>query len=510
MRTTGVGDPTSLDGAVLRVNPDTGAGLPGNPYFGSGDANRDRIIAFGQRNPFKLTVRPGTNEAWTGETGWNNWEELNRVPDPGGAAENFGWPCYEGNNTGSSRQSGYDGANLNLCETLYAPGEPNVVRPYFSYSHSAQVVPGESCGTGSSSVGGIEFYDTGGFPDSYDGALFFADYTRDCIWAVPRGSNGLPDTSQIQTFNPGAAGPVDLEVSPSGELFYAAYGVGQVRRIFYTAGNQPPVAALTATPQNGPAPLNVNLNASNSSDPDDAFATLSFAWDADNDGSFDDGTGSTLNWTYGAGTHTARVRVSDPDGASDTESVSIQANNTPPVAQIVAPTGSTTWAVDDVVGFSGTATDAQQTLPAAAFDWEIVIDHCPSNCHDHLAQAIADKMQRNLRRAGPRVPLDPDHQAHRHRPGRALRLRAGHDRPADSRTSPSTSTRTGCELGFNSETATAPFTRTVIDGSENSISASGGRTLGRSDLRLRILVRRRGRRPQHHGGRGQDADRNFP
>ena len=84
------------------------------------------------------------------------------------------------------------------------------------------MVRGESCPTGSSSVGGLEFYETGGFPDCYDGALFFADYTRDCIWAMParhRTASRTPPRSQ--TFNPGAASPVDLEVSPSGELFYA-------------------------------------------------------------------------------------------------------------------------------------------------------------------------------------------------------------------------------------------------------------------------------------------------
>ena len=30
--------------------------------------------------------------------------------------ENFGWPCYEG----IDRQPGYDAANLNICESLYA------------------------------------------------------------------------------------------------------------------------------------------------------------------------------------------------------------------------------------------------------------------------------------------------------------------------------------------------------------------------------------------------------
>ena len=52
-------DPTSLDGALLRVNPATGAGLPDNPNAASPDANARRIVAYGLRNPFRFGVRPG-------------------------------------------------------------------------------------------------------------------------------------------------------------------------------------------------------------------------------------------------------------------------------------------------------------------------------------------------------------------------------------------------------------------------------------------------------------------
>ena len=59
------------------------------------------------------TSDPGTNELWVGDVGWNNWEEINRVANIGDATvENFGWPCYEG----AGRQSGYDAANLPICE----------------------------------------------------------------------------------------------------------------------------------------------------------------------------------------------------------------------------------------------------------------------------------------------------------------------------------------------------------------------------------------------------------
>ena len=143
----------SLDGSILRVDPVTGGAFAGNPYATSPDLNKRRIIAHGLRNPFRFDVRPGTNELWVGDVGWNSWEEINRVANIGdGTVENFGWPCYEG----SGRQSGYDAANVPICESLYQTGA--VTAPAYTYSHSASVVNGDACPTGGSSLAGIAFY----------------------------------------------------------------------------------------------------------------------------------------------------------------------------------------------------------------------------------------------------------------------------------------------------------------------------------------------------------------
>ena len=119
---------------MIRVDPTTGAGLPNNPLAGSSDPNARRIVAYGLRNPFRFTFRPGTSEIWLGDVGWNDWEEIDRIVSPDGrTSTNFGWPCYEG----IDRQPGYDAANLNICENLYAA--PNVdTKPYFAYHHTSQ------------------------------------------------------------------------------------------------------------------------------------------------------------------------------------------------------------------------------------------------------------------------------------------------------------------------------------------------------------------------------------
>src|SRR5438445_244618 len=226
----------TTDGCVAsgRLDPVTGAAAPGNPN--TGDANAQRIVAYGLRNPFRFTIRPGTSEVWVADVGWDTWEEIDRILSPTNVPiENFGWPCYEGN----GRQPGYDGANLNICENLYAAGAGAVNPPYYTYAHSARVVPGESCPNGGSSITGLAFYTGGSYPTTYNGSLFFADYSRNCIWAMLAGSNGLPDPNNIVTFVAPAAAPVELQIGPGGDLFYVDFNGGTIRRITF-AGPPPP------------------------------------------------------------------------------------------------------------------------------------------------------------------------------------------------------------------------------------------------------------------------------
>ncbi len=306
LRTTA--DPTSLDGVLLRVDPTTGAGLPNNPLSASSDPNARRIVAHGLRNPFRMTIRPGTSEPWIADVGWSTWEEINRVPDSLGSVENFGWPCYEG----AGPQPRYDSANLNICETLYSqPGA--VISPYYTYNHSAKVVAGETCATGSSSTAGLAFYPGGPYPDSYDGALFFSDYSRDCIWVMFAGTNGLPDPATRATFAAGGANPVDVKIGPDGKLYYVDFDGGTIRRVEYLGTNQPPVASASANPTNGAAPLAVTFNGSGSSDPEGG--PLTYAWDLDGDGAFDDASTVQPGYTYTQpGSYTAKLRAPTTSG----------------------------------------------------------------------------------------------------------------------------------------------------------------------------------------------------
>jgi glucose/arabinose dehydrogenase/PKD repeat protein len=457
-------DPTSLHGAVLRVDPDTGLGVAGNPFSGAG-ANAARIVAYGLRNPFRATFRPGTSELWVGDVGSNLWEEINRMSAPTGA--NFGWPCYEGAN----KMPSFDSLNVNLCESLYSAGSGAVVAPFLRYNRNAVVV-GEPCPAGGSSVSGLAFGTSAtNYPAPYGRALFFGDYTRRCIWAVPTDADGLPVWANTQVLVAGAQWPVDLVIGPGGDLYYVGFESGNVHRITYTQGNQAPLPVARATPTAGGAPLTVQFDGTGSSDPD-AGDTISYAWDLDGDGEFDDSSASQPTWTYTQdGTVTARLRVTDTHGASSIDAVTITVGNMKPSAVIETPTPGTLWKVGDVIAYRGSATDTQDgTLAPSALVWTLTMQHCPSTCHAHEIETFNGVSSGNF--------TAPDHEYPSYL---ELKLTAtdsgGLTDTQTIRLDPRTvninmaSSPTNMTLGLNQTTGRAPFTRTVIQGSRNTISA---------------------------------------
>ena len=516
LRTTG--DPTGLDGAILRVDPDTGAALGTNPLAASPDPNTRRIIAHGFRNPFRMTFRPGTDEIWVGDVGWNDWEEIDQIPDANdGVVENFGWPCYEG----GQRQAGYDAANLNVCEQLYASG--GVTSPYFNYHHSEKVVPGESCPTGGSSLAGVtyRYYGGGTYPPEYDGALFIADYSRKCIWVMTPGANGKPNTGSRRTFVAGAANPVDLQTGPNGDLFYVDFDGGTIRRIRYGTSspavcpvgqfsaeyypNKTLTPPLTATQcesainydwgEGGP-PTGVgvdNFSVRWTGTFDFAAATYTFTTRAD-DGIrlWLDGNLVIDNWVDQAATTTTATRVVSAGqhvvkveyyeyGTLATASAGWAAGptgNQAPTATITAPSTSTTWKVGDQIAFSGSATDPEQgQLPASALTWSVVLHHCPDNtCHSHPVQDFQGVASGTF--------TAQDHEYPSHLEFRLTATDAGglagttsvlvypQTVPLTFQTSPA-----GLQVAVGSSAGAAPFTRTVIIGSTNSVSAPSPQTL---------------------------------
>ena len=478
----------TLDGAIIRIDPDTGAGVAGNPWFAKAgaDDNEKRILAYGFRNPFRFSMRGGTNEIWLGDVGWNDWEEINTIPDATTltAPLNFGWPCYEG----TGRQPGYDSANLAVCENLYTQGTSAVQAPVFSYNHASSVVAGDGCGTSGSAMSGTAYYNrpTGAgitpYPANYDGSLFFTDYNRRCIWRMRPGTNGRPDPTQVELFHKASGGVVDLVVGPNGDIFYPDIDNGQIHRIRYFPTNTPPVASFTATPTFGAAPLTVAFNASASSDVDGG--TLTYAWDLNGDGLYDDATGVTASRTYAAGNVTVGLKVTDPQGASQTTSKVISSGNTPPTATIATPNVGLTWKVGDPISFSGSGTDTEDggAMPASRLSWLVSLLTCDAtgnNCVTRRSDPF------NGVAGGTTVAPDWSGEGNN---VLEFKLTAtdstGLTNVKTVRLNPQQVTMTfqsnpaGLQLTAASDTKTAPFSRTVIVGSQNSLSAPSPQLLG--------------------------------
>ena len=83
-------DPNSLNGKVLRVNPD-GSVPADNPIL-PGATGRTLAYSMGHRNPQGLAVQPGTNIVFEIEQGATTNDEIN-ILSPG---TNYGWPDQEG------------------------------------------------------------------------------------------------------------------------------------------------------------------------------------------------------------------------------------------------------------------------------------------------------------------------------------------------------------------------------------------------------------------------------
>src|SRR5206468_8916652 len=97
----------SLSGKILRIDPNTGNGVPSNPFYDPThpSSTRSRVFALGLRNPYRFTLRPepGSHDPATGDpgtfyiaaVGWSS-ADAQHIPTQGG--QSTGWPPFGGHN----------------------------------------------------------------------------------------------------------------------------------------------------------------------------------------------------------------------------------------------------------------------------------------------------------------------------------------------------------------------------------------------------------------------------
>jgi glucose/arabinose dehydrogenase len=200
------------NGKVLRVTP-TGAvpndnpfaadltarrcTAPGGPEPGAGPCSE--TFAWGFRNPFRMSIKPGTSTPWVDDVGQNTWEEIDQVV----AGNDYGWNIREGycatGSTTDCSPAGY-------------------TDPEFSYDRT----------TGCTSITGSSFVPEGTWHGRFAGDLMFADFICGSIFRL----HDAGGTFVAKPLAP-AASPVSLAFGPSPDgraLYYLSYN-GEIHAI---------------------------------------------------------------------------------------------------------------------------------------------------------------------------------------------------------------------------------------------------------------------------------------
>lgn len=124
---------------------------------------------------------------------------------------------------------------------------------------------------------------------------------------------------------------VDYMDIKSGEQFEAEFSTEVV------IANEQVAASFVASPEAGELPLEVTFDASSSTDPDGQI--VSYEWDLDGDGRFDDGEGEVVTYTYTQeGEFEVTLQVTDNNGEVNTSSMIIEAGSVGGLRAVITST----------------------------------------------------------------------------------------------------------------------------------------------------------------------------
>jgi PKD repeat protein len=157
-----------------------------------------------------------------------------------------------------------------------------------------------------------------------------SDYVGDTIsYAWDLDGDGQYDDATGASISPSFLADVTIGVQASDEDGGVSTDTATV-----TVNNVLPTADIGG-PYSGDEGSAISFDASASSDPG---GIVSYAWDFDNDGQFDDATGATASHTFATdGSYPVSLRVTDNFGATDTDSTTVTVLNATPTADAGGP-----------------------------------------------------------------------------------------------------------------------------------------------------------------------------
>ncbi len=359
----------SYSGKLLHVDTD-GEGLEGHPFCPSEDDLSKvctKVYAKGFRNPFRFFFRPSPDGRLTvADAGWSTREEL----DLAESGKNYGWPCREGTGptpTWSERSE---------CTAISPSAFSEPIYDYHQLS-------------GGAILGGVSYEGTGAatdYPDEYKGAIFFSDYISNQVLYLRLNSAGTAVASGYPKVFADDLQAVDWATAANGDLMYVDIGFGpsefaQIRQISADSDSVPPHAVISADKTFGALPLQVEFDASKSSDADGD--ELTYSWDFDEDGEADVTSNEPeAEWTFEDPVNTVvTLTVDDGTGRHDTDSIEIFAGDEH------APdpsfnSGPTTYRDGEPIVITGSATDQDEgSLALAHLFWNVKLDHAGTHIH---------------------------------------------------------------------------------------------------------------------------------
>ena len=392
----------SLSGKILRIDPETGDGLPSNPFYNASlgpRAAQNRVYALGLRQAFRISVRPGSGSTnpqegkpgviYIGDVGFSNWEELNVVTQPG---QNFGWPYYEGILKG---REGY------WKTKAFEPTSPVKPRVQWRDNKYTEIVQGETVTNlnktvleGGCVIGGAWHEGGGNYPVELQNTYYFADYNAGWIAGMRFGHDNEPEvnslfktTKKIVT-DAGGQRLTHVAFNPyDRNMYYITFGEAGVIRRFVVSTDQPPVAAITQDNFFGNSPLAITFSAKESYDPEGK--PLKYEWNVS------DGTKSTaMNYTrtFTSATpksYTISLKVTDEQNKTNSTQTVVSVNNTPPTIQSTSVDNLNQITISSpyTIHLNATATDAESP-GQLSYRWTIYLYH---NDHRHVVTTVANQ-----------------------------------------------------------------------------------------------------------------------